>query len=204
MVKGVCPTCQKELGDNVFVTRESEIFKGHNVYVMCKGCGLIMMYNEAREALFSLDRFKEDEDVINEIKTYLSELLETKEQELEKVEEPKPEPERKVLLRAKEPVEEQNCNGNCASCTIDCTAKEIDELFDEIPPEEIEELEETIEEIEPVNLEGILYMVHKRTNERRFISADDLHLIKDLDEWMFYELQPVMVEPVVSYKIHRL
>ena len=199
MVKGVCPTCQKELGDNVFVTRESEIFKGHNVYVMCKGCGLIMMYNEAREALFSLDRFKEDEDVINEIKTYLSELLETKEQELEKVEEPKPEPERKVLLKAKEPVEtpveEQNCNGNCASCTMDCVAKEIDEFY-EVPEE--------IEEKEPVNLEGVLYMVHRRTDERRFISADDLHLIKDLDEWMFYEFQPVLVEPVVSYKIHRL
>jgi RNase P subunit RPR2 len=197
MVKGVCPTCQKELGDNVFVTRESEIFKGHNVYVMCKGCGLIMMYNEAREALFSLDRFKEDEDVINEIKTYLSELLETKEQELEKVEEPKPEPERKVLLRAKEPepVEEHNCDGNCASCTIDCEAKEITEFY-EIPEE--------IEEKEPVNLEGVLYMVHRKTDERRFISADDLHLIKDLDEWMFYEFQPVLIEPVVSYKIHRL
>jgi RNase P subunit RPR2 len=197
MVKGVCPTCQKELGDNVFVTRESEIFKGHNVYVMCKGCGLIMMYNEAREALFSLDRFKEDEDVINEIKTYLSELLETKEQELEKVEEPKPEPERKVLLEAKEPepVEEHNCDGNCASCTIDCEAKEITEFY-EIPEE--------IEEKEPVNLEGVLYMVHRKTDERRFISADDLHLIKDLEEWMFYEFQPVLIEPVVSYKIHRL
>lgn len=195
MVKGVCPTCQKELGDNVFITRESEIFKGHNVYVMCKGCGLIMMYNEAREALFSLDRFKEDEDVINEIKTYLSELVETKEQELEKVEEPKPEPERKVLLRAKEPVEEQRCDGNCASCTTDCEAKEINEFY---------EISEEIEEKEPVDLEGVLYMVHRKTDERRFISADDLHLIKDLDEWMFYEFQPVLVEPVVSYKIHRL
>ena len=196
-MQGFCPNCNSNINDssNIILTEESKIFKGHNVYVMCKGCGLIMMYNEAREALFSLDRFKEDEDVINEIKTYLSELVETKEQELEKVEEPKPEPERKVLLRAKEPVEEQRCDGNCASCTTDCEAKEINEFY-EIP--------EDIEEKEPVDLEGVLYMVHRRTDERRFISADDLHLIKDLEEWMFYEFHPVMVEPVVSYKIHRL
>ena len=199
MVKGVCPNCQKELDGNTFVTRESEIFKGHNVYIMCKDCGLIMMYNEAREALFSLDRFKEDEDVINEIKTYLSELVESKEEELEKIEEePKPEPERRVLLRAKEKEvvqEEQRCNGNCENCEIECAAKEIEEFY---------EIEEDAEEKEPVNLEGVLYMVHKKTDERRFISANDLHLIKDLDEWAFYEFQPVLVEPVVSYKIHRL
>lgn len=199
MVKGVCPNCQKELNGNTFVTRESEIFKGHNVYIMCKDCGLIMMYNEAREALFSLDRFKEDEDVINEIKAYLSELVESKEEELEKIEEePKPEPERRVLLRAKEKEdvqEEQCCNGNCENCQIECAAKEIEEFY---------EIEEDAEEKEPVNLEGVLYMVHKKTDERRFISANDLHLIKDLDEWAFYEFQPVLVEPVVSYKIHRL
>ena len=199
MVKGVCPNCQKELDGNTFVTRESEIFKGHNVYIMCKDCGLIMMYNEAREALFSLDRFKEDEDVINEIKTYLSELVESKEEELEKIEEePKPEPERRVLLRAKEKEdvqEEQHCNGNCENCQIECAAKEIEEFY---------EKEEDAEEKEPVNLEGVLYMVHKKTDERRFISANDLHLIKDLDEWAFYEFQPVLVEPVISYKIHRL
>lgn len=197
MVKGVCPNCQKELNGNTFVTRESEIFKGHNVYVMCKDCGLIMMYNEAREALFSLDRFKEDEDVINEIKAYLSELVESKEEELEKIEE-EPEPERKVLLRAKEKEvvqEEQHCNGNCENCKIECVAKEIEEFY---------EIEEDAEEKEPVNLEGVLYMVHKKTDERRFISANDLHLIKDLDEWAFYEFQPVLVEPVISYKIHRL
>ena len=195
MIKGLCPTCQKELSSNVLVTRESEIFKGHNVYVMCKSCGLVMIYNESREALFSLDRFKEDEDVLNEIKIYLSELVESKEQEPEK------EPEKKVLLKAKEKKEEvvqeeQRCNGNCEACQMECElAKEIDEFYS-VPKEQ--------EEKEPVDLEGVLYMVHKKTDERRFIGIDDLNLVENVDEWFFYEFQPVLIEPVVSYKIHRL
>jgi hypothetical protein len=47
-------------------------------------------------------------------------------------------------------------------------------------------------------------MVHKKTDERRFISSQDLNLIKNIDEWMFYEFSPVIIEPVISYKIHRV
>ena len=73
MVKGFCPTCQNDLSveGNVIVTNESEILKGHNVNVMCKECGLVMVYNKKRGSLFSLDRFKDDDEVVKEIQHLL-------------------------------------------------------------------------------------------------------------------------------------
>ena len=170
MVKGMCPTCYVDLNDpnNVIVTSESKIFKGHNVYVMCKHCGLVMVYNKTRELLYDLDKYKDDEDVLLEIK----ELLE--------------------LQNAFEPV--TYC-GDCSSCTQECTNNTL---------EECHEIDETVPEKEPVDLNDVLYMVHKRTDERKFISTQDLNLIKNIDEWMFYEFSPVIIEPVVSYKIHRV
>ncbi len=174
MVKGYCPTCQNDLSksENVMVTKESEIFKGHNVYVMCKGCGLVMVYNEKRDSLFSLDRFKDDEEVVEEIQRLLEEQA----------------------VNCEVP-EETGCCGNCASCTQMCDNKTLEEHY---------KINETVEDKEPVDLDGVLYMVHKRTDERRFISSEDLHLVDNIDDWLFYEFQQVMIEPVVSYKIHRL
>lgn len=170
MVKGMCPTCCADLNDpnNVIVTSESKIFKGHNVYVMCKHCGLVMVYNKTRELLYDLDKYKDDEDVLLEIK----ELLE--------------------LQNAFEPV---TCCGDCSSCTQECANNTLEESYN---------IDETVPEKEPVDLNNVLYMVHKRTDERRFISSQDLNLIKNIDEWMFYEFSPVIIEPVISYKIHRV
>ena len=170
MVKGFCPTCQNDLSneENVIVTNESEIFKGHNVYVMCKHCGLVMVYNTTRELLYDLDKFKEDEDVLVEIKE---------------------------LLEKQCAISEITCSGNCSSCTQECANNILEECHD---------IDETVPEKEPVDLNNVLYMVHKKTDERKFISLQDLNLVKNIDEWMFYEFRPVLIEPVVSYKIHRV
>ena len=170
MVKGTCPTCCANLNDsnNVIVTEESKIFKGHNVYVMCKHCGLVMVYNKTRELLYDLDKYKDDEDVLVEIKE---------------------------LLEMQNTIEEITCNGNCESCMRNCENKTIEESY---------EVNDTVEEKEPVDLNNVLYMVHKKTDERRFIDSRDLGLIKNLEDWYFYEFQPVLIEPVVSYKIHRV
>ena len=170
MVKGNCPTCCCDLNDanNVVVTEESKIFKGHNVYVMCKHCGLVMVYNTTRELLYDLDKFKEDEDVLVEIKE---------------------------LLEKQCAISEITCNGDCESCMRNCENKTIEEHY---------EIDEKVKEKEPVDLNNVLYMVHKRTDERRFIDSQDLNLIKNIDEWSFYEFRPVLIEPVVSYKIHRV
>ena len=178
MVKGYCPTCQNDLSksENVMVTKESEIFKGHNVYVMCKGCGLVMVYNEKRNSLFSLDRFKDDEEVVKEIQRLLEEQT-TEEIKVQTID------------------EESNCCGDCTNCTKSCESKTIEEYY---------KVDEKVKDKEPVDLNGVLYMVHKRTDERRFISSEDLHLVDNIDDWLFYEFQQVMIEPVISYKIHRL
>ena len=170
MVKGNCPTCCCDLSDlnNVVVTNESKIFKGHNVYVMCKHCGLVMVYNTTRELLYDLDKFKEDEDVLVEIKE---------------------------LLEKQCSINEITCNGDCESCMKNCENKTIEEYY---------EVNEDVEEKEPVDLNNVLYMVHKTTDERRFIDSQDLGLIKNIDEWLFYEFRPVLIEPVISYKIHRV
>lgn len=170
MVKGNCPTCCCDLNDanNVVVTEESKIFKGHNVYVMCKHCGLVMVYNTTRELLYDLDKFKEDEDVLVEIKE---------------------------LLEKQCAISEITCNGDCESCMRNCENKTIEEHY---------EIDEEVKEKEPVDLNNVLYMVHKKTDERRFIDSQDLNLIKNIDEWLFYEFRPVLIEPVVTYKIHRV
>ena len=105
MVKGNCPTCCCDLNDsnNVVVTEESKIFKGHNVYVMCKHCGLVMVYNTTRELLYDLDKFKEDEDVLVEIKE---------------------------LLEKQCSISEITCNGDCESCMKNCENKTIEEHYE--------------------------------------------------------------------------
>ena len=170
MVKGMCPTCCVDLNDpnNVIVTSESKIFKGHNVYVMCKHCGLVMVYNKTRELSYDLDKYKDDEEVLLEIKE---------------------------LLESQNAIESITCSGNCSSCTQECVNNTLEECHD---------IDETVPEKEPVDLNDVLYMVHKRTDERKFISTQDLNLIKNIDEWTFYEFSPVIIEPVVSYKIHRV
>lgn len=174
MVKGFCPTCQNDLSveGNVIVTNESEIFKGHNVYVMCKECGLVMVYNKKRGSLFSLDRFKDDDEVVKEIQHLLEEQT-TEEIEVQTID------------------EESNCCGDCTNCTKSCESCQTI-------------VDESVESKGTVDLNNVLYMVHKRTDERRFIDSQDLNLIKNIDEWSFYEFRPVLIEPVVSYKIHRV
>ena len=179
MVKGFCPTCQNDLSneENVIVTNESEIFKGHNVYVMCKECGLVMVYNKKRGSLFSLDRFKDDDEVVKEIQHLLEEQT-AEEIEVQTID------------------EEPSCCGDCANCTKNC--EEVKTI------EEYHKVDEQVKSKETVDLNDVLYMVHKRTDERRFISVKDLNLIENLNEWLFYAFQSVEIEPVVSYKIHRV
>jgi predicted nucleic-acid-binding Zn-ribbon protein len=61
-MQGRCPNCNIEL-DNALVTKESNIFKGNNRYVMCKNCGYIMAHNTRTNNIFGLERFQDDEEV---------------------------------------------------------------------------------------------------------------------------------------------
>lgn len=210
MVKAFCPNCQKDLSleDNVIITRESEIFKGHNVYVMCKHCGLVTIYNEQRESLFSLDRFQNDKEVVDEIKQLLEEkslnvvfekdLIEKEEDEIETEDEGIDEEVVSEIIEKileDEEVLDEGCHGDCHNCSASCERPTFEDFY---------QVDEEIGNKTPVDLNDALYMVHKRTDERRFISKNDLNFVKDLDEWMFYEFQRVIVEPVVTYNIHKV
>lgn len=104
-MQGFCPNCNSNIEDtsNIILTEESKIFKGHNVYCMCKHCGYIMVYNLDRDLIFSLDRFKDDEDIIKEIHELLSKASDV---ELEI-----------VAKDIEERPVESGCQGNCASCS---------------------------------------------------------------------------------------
>ena len=88
-MKGFCPNCNIALGDkeNIILTKESKIFKGHNVYCMCKQCGYVMVYNKDRDLVFSLDRFSDDKEVVTEISELLNEATNAEVELVSKTEE---------------------------------------------------------------------------------------------------------------------
>ena len=157
-MQGFCPNCNIDLSvdNNTVKTKESKIFKGHNVYCMCKNCGYVMVYNQDRNLIFSLDRFKDDPEILEEIHQLLSEAGNA---EIEVVSKDEPE-----------------CNNDCSSCT-GCS------------PENTE-----------VVKQGDLLIVEKETGAMSIIHQDSLERI-DIDKYEFFELNPVIVERIVSYKI---
>lgn len=165
-MQGFCPNCNTGLTENNIVsTKESAIFKGHNVYCMCKHCGYVMIYNKERDLIFSLDKFKDDEDIIKEIYDLLNEATDNGIESVSKAE-----------------VEEEihhSCEGNCSSCS-GCKSQ----------------IEESIEE-------GDLLAVNIKTGEMSIVHQQHLDLI-NVDDYNFFELNKVIVERVVSYKIQRI
>ena len=162
-MQGFCPNCNTELTENnVVSTKESAIFKGHNVYCMCKHCGYVMVYNKDRDLIFSLDKFKDDEDIIKEIYDLLNEATDNNIESVSKEEEV-----------------EHSCEGNCSSCS-GCQSQ----------------IKESIEE-------GDLLAVNIKTGEMSIIHQQHLELI-NVDDYNFFELNKVIVERVVSYKIQRI
>lgn len=165
-MQGFCPNCNTELTENnVVSTKESAIFKGHNVYCMCKHCGYVMIYNKDRDLIFCLDKFKDDEDIIKEIYDLLNEATDNSIESVSKTEE----------------IEEveHSCEGNCSSCS-GCKSQ----------------IEESIEE-------GDLLAVNIKTGEMSIVHQQHLDLI-DVNDYNFFELNEVIVERVVSYKIQRI
>ena len=163
-MQGFCPNCNTGLTENnVVSTKESSIFKGHNVYCMCKHCGYVMIYNKDRDLIFSLDKFKDDEDIIKEIYDLLNEATDNSIESVSKAEEEV----------------NHSCEGNCSSCS-GCKSQ----------------IEESIEE-------GDLLAVNIKTGEMSIVHQQHLDLI-DVNDYNFFELNEVIVERVVSYKIQRI
>ena len=177
-MQGFCPNCNSNINDssNIILTEESKIFKGHNVYCMCKHCGYVMVYNIDRDLIFSLDRFKDDEDIIKEIHELLSKASDVEleivakgieeAKDVEDIEEAEPRP------------VEAGCQGNCSSCSGCQSNKELEN--------------------------GNLIAINLKTGEMSII-RNQAHLdLIDVNDYKFFELSEVIVERVVSYKIQRM
>jgi hypothetical protein len=174
---GRCPNCNLSL-DEAVVTKESNIFKGNNRYVMCTNCGYIMAHNTRTNNLFGLERFQEDKEVLDDIQQLLSEIDENYE------------------VVANEP-EQHECTGNCASCQ-GCSGWD-EPVVEEEPVEAIEEPPRK----PPVIKDDSLLAIHKDTFEAQILSPDALDRL-DIDKYDFYALDKVMIQPVVTYQIKRV
>ena len=111
-MQGRCPNCNMELAD-ALVTKESNVFKGNNRYVMCKNCGYIMAHNTRTNNLFGLERFQDDEEVIDDIQALIAEVSD----------------EYEVIRDDGDLLEEEQkpaCGGNCASCAGCHEEKEVE------------------------------------------------------------------------------
>lgn len=189
MNSSFCPNCNVDLknNDNVLVTKESSIFKGHNVYMMCKHCGYVVIYNKDRDLMFSLDRFKEDQEVLDEVQQLINEADGSNDLEVvknEDVSQPLFEEEARPVIAPPEPepIEEfmNSCSGDCSSCQ-GCN-----------------------EQQQKINIkQGDLLIIHKENGECAVIAQDDLQKI-NVDDFDFFELTPVIVERIVSYRVQRV
>lgn len=188
---GMCPNCFNKLTeDSSVVTEPSSIFKGDNIYIMCKNCQQVLLYNKARDIIFDLDEYKEDKGVIEEINKLLS----------------------KIDNHYEVP---SSCTGNC-DCCPDCavepdhsyqrkTSRTKPVLHEEstidIPAEP--NVTETKEMITSTLAKGLLAVNAKDpTVKLILVSTSDLDDL-DLEEWVFFEMNPVEIKVKKVYDIVR-
>ena len=193
---GFCPNCMNKLTEgSALVTKPSNIFKGDNVYILCKNCQQVLLYNKARDIIFDLDDYKEDKEIIAEINTLLSEIDNHYE------------------------VSEQKCSGNCSTC-CGCAlesepepsykrssrtkpAPKCEEVYEEIEEPVLEEQSNVKEVIASTLNSGLLAVnVKDPTVKLILVNTSDLDDL-NLDEWVFFEMNPVEVKVKKVYDIVR-
>lgn len=189
MSYGYCPSCANNLIDeSVLITRPSKVFKGNNVYMMCKNCQRVLLYNKDRDMIFDLDDYLDDQDVLAEINKLLEDL----------------DPNLEVAK------EETNCTGNCASCagceeqyqrTFSRKEKAVSKQAE--PVEEIIEEQISDDDIQIAISNALLAVNKKDVTIKKIFIVDDLNDI-NVNDWVFFELSPVKVKQKISYEIERI
>jgi hypothetical protein len=181
---GICPNCINQLTeDSALITRPSSIFKGNNVYLMCKSCQQVLLYNKDREMIFDLDEYKDEQDVLDEINILLSEVDNHYE-----VTSP--------------------CQHDCSQCSGECDTQ-FKRASRSKPSEPVEPItKDTKEEIITDDiiidtLETHFLAVSKADpSQKKLLTEQDFELI-NVNDWVFFELKHVSVEPVITYKVVR-
>ena len=188
---GICPNCINKLTeDSALITSPSTIFKGNNVYMLCKNCQQVLLYNKDRDMIFDLDEFKDDENVIEEINMLLE----------------------KIDSHYEVPA----CSGDCKQCTschdeqeyARSSRRKPASLKDKVAPaptieDVIEEEPKEISEMINATLDyGFLAVNKIDPSKKLIILEEDLNSIK-VDEWVFFELTPVTIKAITTYEIER-
>ena len=188
---GMCPNCINRLTeDSALITSPSSIFKGNNVYMLCKNCQQVLLYNKDRDMIFDLDDFKDDENVIEEINM--------------------------LLEKIDSHYEVSACSGDCKQCAGCHDEQEYarSSRRKAAPPKEkaapepmiedvVEEEPEEISEMINTTLDyGFLAVNKVDPSKKLIILEEDLNSIK-VDEWVFFELTPVTIKAVTTYEIER-
>lgn len=192
MENQLCPKCNANLEDNnnVIFTDESAIFKGHNVYMVCRNCGYVMVYNKDRSLIFNIDKYQDDQDVLMEI-----------EQLINKVDS------HYTLDLDERPV----CNGNCNVCnqcdnveeTKEEEEQEVENIKEETVIEEQEVQQEESSQFSIDILKEAYLLVHNESGQAQLIKLEELKFVSNLDDFTLFALEEVMVEPIVSFKVHK-
>lgn len=189
---GFCPDCTNKLtDDSALVTKSSSIFKGNNRYIMCKNCNQVLLYNGDRDMLFDLSDYQNDEDVLKEINDLLSEIDNNYEVPIE-----------------------SSCSGDCSECNSCESEKEYQGYFSnkekryhqqhqqqQTPVEP--QVEEDAAVISATLANGFLAVNKKDPTQKKLLIEEDLGTVQ-VDEWIFFELVPVIIEAVTTYKIERI
>ena len=185
---GICQNCTNSLTDeSALMTQPSSIFKGNNVYLMCKKCQQVLLYNTNRDMIFDLDDYKEDKEVIAEINKLLSEIDNHYE------------------------VAEQGCTGNCNSCQ-GCALEPAEPSYHRKPraPQVEEPVEqkqisksETKDMIMATLTNGMLAVnIKDPTVKLILVDKNDLDDL-NIDEWAFFEMEPIEIQVRKVYDIVR-
>lgn len=183
---GICPNCVNSLTDETaLITQPSSIFKGNNVYLMCKKCQQVLLYNMSRDMIFDLDDYKDNQEVIAEINKLLSEIDNHYE------------------------VAEQQCTGNCSSCP-GCALEPAEPSYQrksrapqvEEPAEQKQmSKSETKDMIMATLTNGILAVnIKDPTVKLILVDTSDLDDL-NIDEWAFFEMQPIEIQVRKTYDI---
>lgn len=187
MSLGICPNCINQLTDeSTLATKPSSIFKGNNIYLMCKNCQQVLLYNVDRNLIFDLDEYKEDENVIEEINRLLSEIDNHYE-----------------VAPSCEP-----CSHNCSTCSgCDTQYQRVSNKERKAPKQEefvspVEEEKQNSDVVKDILSISFLAVNKKDPAQKKILTEQDFNLI-NVDEWLFFELKHVTVNPIVTYEIVR-
>ena len=178
MSLGICPNCINQLTeDSALITKPSSIFKGNNVYLMCKNCQQVLLYNKDRNLIFDLDEYKDEQNVLDEINQLLSEI--------------------------DNHYEVAPCQQDCSQCEgCDTQFKRVSKEKKQVSSQSKEE-EVNVDDMIKETLEQHFLAVNKVDPSQKKLLTEQEFSLMNVNDWVFFELQHVVIEPIITYKVVR-